>query len=205
MFKSRIKGYPVNGAYKEGEEPGSEKMGTSIIFKLPENGSLATALACLEGVDLVHIESKPDVTGKYEFYAETMTLPNDDAFKSAISKLTEATKVCFFFKLQCREILETFVNSFWQHDVRVFTAGDKDDNIPWFPQHISELDRFANQILSYGSELDSDHPGFTDEVYRARRKEFADIAFHYRHHQRIPTVSYRWSCLILLWRKKKRK
>ena len=40
--------------------------------------------------------------------------------------------------------------------------------------------RFANQILSYGSELDSDHPGFTDPVYRARRKEFADIAFFYK-------------------------
>ena len=64
--------------------------------------------------------------------------------------------------------------------VRVFTAGDDDENIPWFPQHISELDRFANQILSYGAELDSDHPGFVDQVYRKRRKEFADIAFHYR-------------------------
>ena len=56
----------------------------------------------------------------------------------------------------------------------------QDNNIPWFPQHISELDRFANQILSYGAELDSDHPGFTDPTYRARRKEFADLAFHYK-------------------------
>ena len=30
--------------------------------------------------------------------------------------------------------------------------------VPWFPLKISDLDRFANQILSYGSELDSDHP-----------------------------------------------
>jgi Biopterin-dependent aromatic amino acid hydroxylase len=75
------------------------------------------------------------------------------------------------------------------------------DSVPWFPGRIQvigslqlpihllcsqrlcvgqDLDRFANQILSYGSELDSDHPGFTDPVYRARRKEFADIAFHYK-------------------------
>lgn len=31
-------------------------------------------------------------------------------------------------------------------------------SVPWFPRRIKELDRFANQILSYGSELDADHP-----------------------------------------------
>ena len=30
--------------------------------------------------------------------------------------------------------------------------------VPWFPRRINDLDRFANQILSYGAELDSDHP-----------------------------------------------
>ena len=57
---------------------------------------------------------------------------------------------------------------------------DNAEAVPWFPRKIQDLDKFANQILSYGSELDSDHPGFTDPVYRARRKEFADIAFHYK-------------------------
>jgi phenylalanine-4-hydroxylase len=32
--------------------------------------------------------------------------------------------------------------------------------------HIPVGCRFANQILTYGAELDSDHPGFTDPVYR---------------------------------------
>lgn len=31
-------------------------------------------------------------------------------------------------------------------------------SVPWFPRSIQELDRFANQILSYGAELDADHP-----------------------------------------------
>lgn len=31
-------------------------------------------------------------------------------------------------------------------------------SVPWFPRTIQDLDRFANQILSYGAELDADHP-----------------------------------------------
>lgn len=54
------------------------------------------------------------------------------------------------------------------------------DVTPWFPRKIRDLDKFANQILSYGSELDSDHPGFTDPVYRKRRSQLADIAYFYR-------------------------
>lgn len=62
--------------------------------------------------------------------------------------------------------------------------------MPWFPRRIRDLDRFANQILSYGAELDSDHPGFTDPEYRARRKYFADIAYNYKYGQPLPHVDY---------------
>ena len=142
------------------------------MFSLQDaKGALARALKPFEdlGINITHIESRPSKTNpgkEYDFFAEL-----DGGNKETIDDLVVRLKA------QTTSII-------------VHARNTKDGEIPWFPRKIHELDKFANQILSYGSELDSDHPGFTDPVYRARRKYFADIAFNYRYGQPIPRVEY---------------
>merc|ERR1712142_556551 len=143
----------------------------SIIYSLSEEiGALAESLKIFKkhSVNLLHIESRSSARlPGYEFMVELDVTSGD--IEGAVKEIQNNAS---YFQI---------ITSFYK---------DNKDTVPWFPSKIQDLDRFANQILSYGSELDSDHPGFTDPVYRARRKEFADIAFHYKHGTPIPTVDY---------------
>jgi phenylalanine-4-hydroxylase len=65
-----------------------------------------------------------------------------------------------------------------------------DLQVPWFPRHISDLDAVANRVLDAGTDLESDHPGFHDPLYRARRAELAENALQHRHGQPIPRIAY---------------
>lgn len=153
----------------------------SLIFSLSEKvGALAEALKIFQekGVNLAHIESRPSKKDAhdYEFYVDCDNTKG--SLNSLISELKQRSKS---FHILGRRRQKS-------SGLRLSTSSDSE--VPWFPKKIADLDRFANQILSYGSELDADHPGFTDPVYRDRRKEFADIAFNYKHGQKIPRVEY---------------
>uniref|UniRef100_A0A8C3ACU6 Phenylalanine-4-hydroxylase n=1 Tax=Cyclopterus lumpus TaxID=8103 RepID=A0A8C3ACU6_CYCLU len=157
--------------YLEEETSKKSEMITCIFSLKEEVGALARGLRLFEekGINLTHIESRPSRMNKEQF----------EFFISVDASCSQALD----------EVIDGLRTQISGH-VHELSRNKQKDTVPWFPNDIQDLDRFANQILSYGSELESDHPGFTDTVYRARRKEFADIAYNYRHGQIIPRVEY---------------
>lgn len=52
------------------------------------------------------------------------------------------------------------------------------------------MDLIAHRTLDAGIDLQSDHPGFNDPIYRARRAELATKAINHRWDQPIPRIDY---------------
>ncbi|XP_055324781.1 protein henna isoform X2 [Sitodiplosis mosellana] len=161
------------GSYIMENTQSSDAKNTCIIFSLKNDcgsGALAKSLKIFndKNVNLLHIESRssPRKPG-YEFLVEC-----DSTTGNLGEAIEEIKLISIYFSVISRDYK------------------DNTTAVPWFPSRIRELDRFANQILSYGAELDSDHPGFTDLKYRERRKYFADIAFNYKHGEKLPYVEY---------------
>lgn len=145
-----------------------------LIFapKIDKIGVLAECLKLFKKHDvyLLHIESRSCLkhsSSKYEFVVECAAGGNLNAV------------------IQSLKDISTYLNIISRN--KDYESGG---NVPWFPIRIRDLDRYSNQILSYGSELDADHPGFTDPEYRKRRQYFADIAYNYKHGQPLPRVEY---------------
>eukprot|EP00921_Rhytidocystis_pertsovi_P014524 GHVQ01023479.1.p1 GENE.GHVQ01023479.1~~GHVQ01023479.1.p1 ORF type:complete len:492 (-),score=33.57 GHVQ01023479.1:677-2152(-) len=63
-------------------------------------------------------------------------------------------------------------------------------DVPWFPRTLSDIDNFSQQTLDAGTEINSDHPGFHDAEYRARRNHIVSMACEYKSGQPIATVEY---------------
>jgi phenylalanine-4-hydroxylase len=144
----------------------------SIHFVIQDKvGALEDILSLLRklNISLSRIESRPSKTkGDYDFYVDFVAKPSlvKTALKEIVSK--------------CKQ-------------VKVVSAGENDSGsgeVPWFPRKIADLDTFASKVLSYGAELESDHPGFTDAVYRKRRADITEAALSHKHGMALPVVNY---------------
>ncbi len=115
------------------------------------------------GVSLTRIESRPRRGEAFDFYVDCEGKRGDPAVDAAIGELRNLA-------------------------LHVLVLDHKD--VPWFPRHIAELDRIANNTLDAGGVLTADHPGFRDGDYRRRRAEIDRLARLHRHGDAFPVVKY---------------
>ncbi|XP_043286275.1 tryptophan 5-hydroxylase 1 [Venturia canescens] len=159
----------------------------SVVFSLKNQvGGLARALQVFQdlGVNVVHIESRKSVRRGSEY-------------EILVDVECDSKKMEQLVRLLSREVAAINLAEYEEigdvsHPPMLSAAPSFDFSevdMPWFPRKIGDLDQ-AQKVLMYGSDLDADHPGFKDPVYRKRRQQFADIANNYKYGQAIPKIQY---------------
>ncbi|XP_011499128.1 PREDICTED: tryptophan 5-hydroxylase 1 [Ceratosolen solmsi marchali] len=169
------------------EKPGTAADTTnSLVFSLKNQvGGLARALQVFQdlGVNVVHIESRKSMRrgSEYEILVDV------ECDTKRMEQLT---------RMLSREVAAINLDQYEESSTAPhppLSAAPSFDfsevDMVWFPRKIADLDQ-AQNVLMYGTELDADHPGFKDPIYRKRREQFADIANSYKHGMPIPKIQY---------------
>jgi phenylalanine-4-hydroxylase len=136
---------------------------TSLMFSTHDGpGSLADVLAIFKsgGVNLTRIESRPQKRGA--------------AFDFVVD----------FEGSPSYELLDALRRVTASHSFRAAEA------VPWFPSSVRDIDAVSAATLDAGADLEADHPGFSDEAYRARRFAIVEAARAFKHGEAIPRVAY---------------
>ncbi|XP_033149310.1 tryptophan 5-hydroxylase 1 [Drosophila busckii] len=156
----------------------------SILFTLKNQvGNLARALQVFQelGINVLHLELSPLETSSNQ--ADVLVDVECDP-----RRLDQVVKM---LNREVASVNYTSVNAHSLARAPSLSACSSFDfgDMVWFPRKISDIDQ-AQNVLMYGSELDADHPGFKDPVYRKRREQFSAIANNFKHGNPIPRVQY---------------
>lgn len=138
----------------------------SLLIELPDRpGTLERVLHqfSAHGVNLTHIESRPVREGRFDFYVDCEGRRGEAALEAVIEALSATTD-------------------------KLLVLDER--SVPWFPRHVRELDRLVEHTLDAGTDLEADHPGFSDPEYRERRAMIDALARHHRHGEPLPRVAY---------------
>ncbi len=155
---------------RQGREPR-----TSLLIEMPDRpGALASALEPFtrHRVNLTHIESRPARGDTFDFYVDCEGVRGDPTIEKTIAELERIS-------------------------VKLLVLDER--KVTWFPRHVSELDLIAGNTLDAGSDLQADHPGFSDPDYRERRARIDALARAHTHGAALPVVAYSESELAT-WR-----
>lgn len=161
----------LQNAMAENPEAGNIIQRAALVLRLREGmSSLSRVLKTIEKYQgaVVHLETRPTKDGAQNFDVLIKVDMSRHSLLQLIKSLRQSSS------LAAVSLLE--------------------DNIsvknPWFPRHASDLDNCNHLMTKYEPDLDMNHPGFADKVYRERRKEIAEIAFGYKYGDPVPTIIY---------------
>uniref|UniRef100_A0A3Q1G336 Tyrosine hydroxylase 2 n=1 Tax=Acanthochromis polyacanthus TaxID=80966 RepID=A0A3Q1G336_9TELE len=171
--------------------PGPSRYGDGFVFEEKQGRVIVNVLFALTGgknagffktgkifetfeAKLLHIESRPGRKLK-----------------------NSTTDLEFFMKCEVHSSdLDVFINSLKRvaDDVRSIP----EENVPWFPRQIKDLDRCNMLITKFDPDMDQDHPGYNDSEYRKRRAAISELAFRYKQPLLFSSVSSSFQCLVQL-------
>ncbi|XP_050074268.1 tyrosine 3-monooxygenase isoform X3 [Anopheles maculipalpis] len=162
----------LQNAASESPEAEKEVVRAAVVVRLRDGmGSLGRILKAVEAYHgtVVHLESRQSRSEGVQFDV----LVKVDMARSNLLQLIRSLRQTQSFG-----------------SVSLLSENNVNVKAPWFPKHASELDNCNHLMTKYEPDLDMNHPGFADQVYRARRKEIAEIAFAYRYGDPIPHIDY---------------
>lgn len=141
---------------------------TSVVFETEDRpGALEEVLRLFwkHDISLTRIESKPPTfaDSSFAFHVDFTGVPHQPNVQACMRELGEA----------CRSVYVV-----------------DPATVPWFPTRMTDIDGFSRKCLDAGAELEADHPGFSDEEYRERRRMIVEAAQTYKFGDALPHVDY---------------